>query len=84
MEVIQPDSTQKEVVNDILMKHHQKMIEFGRKSMDRLKIHSDSLLIEMEPVLKPDQLDRLKKRLMEKPPRPGKPGKKFDRRRPKD
>lgn len=84
IEVIQPDPEQREAINDILKKNHQKMLEFGKEGMERIKNHADSLLKELEPVLRPDQLERLKKRLMERPPFPRKPREKFDRRRPKD
>ena len=83
IEVIQPDSAQREAVNEIMTKHHKKILEIGRQGRELIKSHTDSLLKELEPVLRPDQLERLKERLMRRPPRPGKPGDRF-RRRPKD
>jgi hypothetical protein len=84
IEVIQPDPAQREAVEQIMAKHHKKMIEIRNQGHELIKSHADSLLKDLEPVLKPDQLERLKKKLMERPPRPGKPGGRFDRGRPKD
>jgi hypothetical protein len=58
--IIKPDPAQEEKVRQILLKHHDKMEKITEASRAMIKLHADSLLIDLQPVLNPDQLARLK------------------------
>ena len=71
MELIQPDPQQEKAVKEILLKHHEKMRARSEKSRMMLRTHADSLIIELESVLRPEQLERAKKILKRRPSRFG-------------
>jgi len=71
MEMIQPDPQQEKAVKEILLKHHEKMRSRAEESRMMLRTHADSLFIELESVLRPEQLERAKKILKSRPSRFG-------------
>jgi hypothetical protein len=66
--IIKPDPAQEEKVRQILLKHHDKMEKITEASRTMIKEHADSLLIDLQPVLNPEQLARLKDILHRRPP----------------
>jgi hypothetical protein len=68
MHIIQPDPGQEKRIREILLKHHNKMERITEESRALIRKHADSLLIDLKPVLNPDQLDRLKEMLHRRPP----------------
>jgi len=65
--IIKPDPAQEEKVRQILLKHHDKMEKITEASRAMIKEHADSLLIDLQPVLNPEQLARLKDILHRRP-----------------
>ncbi len=80
--IIQPDESQKEQINKILIRHFEKMHELGEKIRFNFEAMNDSLIKDLEPVLRPDQITRFKQR-MERMKRfggpPGRHGRPHDR-----
>lgn len=80
--IIQPDDAQKEQIKHILIRHFEKMHELGEKMRFNFEARSDSLIKDLEPVLRPDQITRFKER-MERMKRfggpPGRHGRPHDR-----
>lgn len=70
-ETIQPDASQEAIVRDIIMERVRKMHERRRQIMQETDKQLDSLKLELEPHLRPDQMERLSRRLdfMPMPPR---------------
>ena len=68
IKIIQPDPQQEKAVQEILLKHHKKMLSITELSRERVKIHADSLLIDLEPILSTEQMERAKKVLRRGPP----------------
>lgn len=66
--VIQPNSQQEKVIQEILLKHHEKMVTITKHSRQRIKVHADSLISDLEPVLTSEQLERAK-RILRRGPR---------------
>jgi hypothetical protein len=69
MHIIQPDQRQADQVRQILLKHHEKMEKITDQSRSMIKLHADSLLIDLKPVLTDEQMERLKDMLQRRPPR---------------
>jgi len=65
--IIKPAPGQEEQVRQILLKHHEKMEKITEVSRAMIREHADSLLIDLQPVLNPEQLDRLKDMLHRRP-----------------
>jgi hypothetical protein len=67
IDLIQPDPQQEAAVKSILLKHHEKMQSLAQESRTMLRTHVDSLLIELESVLRPEQVERAKRLLRRRP-----------------
>ena len=61
--IIQPDDTQKEPIKQILIRHFEKMHKLGEKIRFNFEAMNDSLIKDLEPVLRPDQIARFKQRM---------------------
>ena len=68
IKIIQPDPQQEKAIEEILLKHHHKMLSITEKSRDKINTHADSLFIELEPILSSEQMQRAKKVLRRGPP----------------
>lgn len=60
---IQPAEEQREQIRDILEKHRKKSAEMREKFMMDMKAEFESLEAELNPILTPEQKNRLKRRL---------------------
>jgi uncharacterized membrane-anchored protein YhcB (DUF1043 family) len=60
---IQPAEEQREQIRDILEKHRKKSAEMREKFMMDMKAEFESLEAELDPILTPEQKNRLKRRL---------------------
>jgi len=87
-EVIQPTPEQRILIREILEKHRKKSEELREKFMMEMKTEFESLEAELDPILTPEQKNRLKRRSFRPwrgprrrpgswgmPPPPGKPPK---------
>lgn len=81
IKIIEPDPQQEEAIQEILLKHHDKMFTMTERSRQRMKSHADSLLIELEPFLTTEQMERAKK-ILRRGPRPFSP--RHDRRKERE
>ena len=64
--IIEPEAHQIQAIEDVINKHHEKMQNISNQFRDRMKGNMDSLLKDLEPVLSPEQFDRLKERLKDR------------------
>jgi hypothetical protein len=74
LNTINPEPDKREKVYQILLEHHTKMLNHMEQTRDKMKIHGDSLLLELKPLLTEEQLNRVEKLLKRGPrgfPRPG-------------
>jgi hypothetical protein len=60
---IQPTEDQREQIREILEKHRQKSVEMREKFMMEMQAEFESLEAELDPILTPEQKNRLKRRL---------------------
>jgi hypothetical protein len=74
--LIRPDDHQREEVNRILSRHFGRMREVGKQMHEEFDAINDSLVQDLSQVLRPEQLERFKKRLkkMRRFGPPGRPG----------
>ena len=61
--IIQPDEDQRAKVNEILEEHFSRMHRLGEVMRQDFETRNDSLYQELEVVLRPDQIERLKQRM---------------------
>jgi hypothetical protein len=61
--IIKPDADQEKQVQQILTNHFDRMRRMGEEMRLNFKAANDSLIKELEPVLRPEQLERFKRRL---------------------
>ena len=61
--IIQPDEDQRAKVNEILEEHFSRMQRLGDVMRQDFETRNDSLYQELEQVLRPDQIERLKQRM---------------------
>jgi len=67
IKIIKPDPQQEKALQEILLKHHQKMLSITELSRERMKIHADSLLFDLEPILTSEQFEQAKNILKRRP-----------------
>ncbi len=60
---IRPTPDQREQIREILEKHRKKSAEIREKFMIDMRAEFESLEAELDPILTPEQKDRLKRRL---------------------
>jgi len=65
-EAIQPDSSQQEIVNAILAKRLNRMSEMREEGFRKFRAQLDSLQLELQPHLTPEQIRRLAQKLSSK------------------
>jgi len=65
-EAIQPDSSQQEIVNAILAKRLERMSEMREEGFRKFRAQLDSLQLELQPHLMPEQIKRLAQKLSSK------------------
>jgi hypothetical protein len=74
--IIRPDAAQQARVREILAQHFEKMHRLGEEIRVTFKTMNDSLIKDLEPILRPEQIERFKKRMDRMRrfgPPPGKP-----------
>jgi len=59
--IVQPDSLQRQKLEIILLRHHERIRGISSQFHERFRIQTDSLKNELEPVLTPEQQKRLRK-----------------------
>jgi len=62
-EAIQPDSSQQEIVHAILAKRLERMSEMREEGFRKFRGQLDSLQLELQPHLTPEQMRRLSQKL---------------------
>jgi hypothetical protein len=74
--MIRPDEDQREQVHQILSRHFDRMKEIGTRMHKNFEAMNDSLLQDLNKVLRPEQLERFKSRMerMRRFGPPGRPG----------
>lgn len=61
--IIQPDEDQRAKVHEILKEHFSRMQRLGETMRQDFEARNDSLYKELDEVLRPDQIERLKDRM---------------------
>ena len=56
------DEAQREALQEVLMRYQEKLREVDIAHRETLRAHMDSLLLELQPMLSPEQLRRVERR----------------------
>ncbi len=80
--LIQPTEAQRDTLQKILQKYSPRFFDIARRHRKEISVLRDSLLIELETVLTPEQMQRLKERPLFKRFHPGRGGPPFRDRQP--
>ena len=68
IQIIEPDESQIEKIEQALLNHHQRMMEQNILFRENMRSLSDSLVNDLKPILTPNQMKRFEKFIKEGPP----------------
>lgn len=68
IQIIEPDNAQIEKIEQVLLNHHQRMMQQNTMFRENMRSLSDSLLNDLKPILSSEQLERFEKFIKEGPP----------------
>ncbi|UCC38967.1 MAG: hypothetical protein JSV96_14320 [Candidatus Aminicenantes bacterium] len=76
--ILEPDTKQSKMIREILDNHAKRISEIRENFTDEMQSELESMKAEIDPILTPEQKERLKRRFPGRPPRRGRPMKKRD------